>query len=86
MPTITGRSKRDRQGIGLLHPDFGQTPLQSLYAADIQVNGQQVTAEGRKRAYVGTTGLSEAAGFEPVVETASKSGGKTRWLMRKGLA
>lgn len=33
-------------------------------------------------AYVGTTGLFEAAGFERVLETSSKSGGRTRWLMR----
>lgn len=37
-------------------------------------------------AYVGTTGLFESAGFERVVKTASKSGGLTRWLMRRDLA
>ncbi|ROR65366.1 GNAT family N-acetyltransferase [Agrococcus jenensis] len=33
-------------------------------------------------AYVGTTSLFEAAGFERVVKTSSKSGGRERWLMR----
>jgi GNAT superfamily N-acetyltransferase len=37
-------------------------------------------------AYVGTTGLFESAGFERVAETASKSSGLTRWLMRRDLA
>ena len=36
-------------------------------------------------AYVGTTGLFESVGFERVVETSSKSGGKSRWLMRLAL-
>ncbi len=33
-------------------------------------------------AYVGTTDLFESMGFERVVETSSKSGSMTRWLMR----
>lgn len=37
-------------------------------------------------AYVGTTGLFESLGFERVVATTSRSGGMTRWLMRRTLA
>ena len=37
-------------------------------------------------AYVGTTRLFESVGFERVVPTASKSGGRPRWLMRRSLA
>ena len=37
-------------------------------------------------AYVGTTDLFEAAGFTRVTETASKSGGVVRWLMRLDLS
>lgn len=33
-------------------------------------------------AYVGTTGLFESVGFERVVQTSSRSGGRLRWLMR----
>ena len=33
-------------------------------------------------AYVGTTGLFESVGFERVVQTSSRSGGRPRWLMR----
>lgn len=36
-------------------------------------------------AYVGTTELFESAGFERIVETAARSGGVTRWLMRLDL-
>jgi GNAT superfamily N-acetyltransferase len=33
-------------------------------------------------AYVGTTGMFEAAGFTRVMETAARSAGRPRWLMR----
>jgi GNAT superfamily N-acetyltransferase len=36
-------------------------------------------------AYVGTTSMFERAGFRRVVETASRSAGRTRWLMRLDL-
>ncbi len=35
--------------------------------------------------YVGFTGMFEAAGFEPVVETAARSAGRPRILMRRTL-
>jgi GNAT superfamily N-acetyltransferase len=37
-------------------------------------------------AYVGTTGMFEAAGFRRVLQTASRSAGRPRWLMRLDLA
>ncbi|MCC9145004.1 MULTISPECIES: GNAT family N-acetyltransferase [unclassified Arthrobacter] len=55
----------------------------ALEAYPIDADGGRISSS---LAYVGTTGLFEAAGFERVVETASKSGGKTRWLMRRSLA
>ena len=36
-------------------------------------------------AYVGTTRLFESVGFERIVQTSSKSGGRPRWLMRRSL-
>ncbi len=36
-------------------------------------------------AYVGSTTMFERAGFERVVETAARSGGKPRWVMRREL-
>lgn len=36
-------------------------------------------------AYVGTTSMFEAAGFRRVLETASRSAGRPRWLMRLDL-
>jgi GNAT superfamily N-acetyltransferase len=36
-------------------------------------------------AYVGTTRLFESVGFDRIAATASKSGGRPRWLMRRSL-
>ncbi len=36
-------------------------------------------------AYVGSTTMFERAGFERVVETSARSGGKARWVMRREL-
>jgi len=48
-----------------------------------------IDAEGRRVdvafAYVGTTSMFERAGFRRVVETASQSAGRPRWLMRLDL-
>ncbi|MCQ1957577.1 GNAT family N-acetyltransferase [Arthrobacter sp. zg-Y826] len=55
----------------------------ALEAYPIDAAGGRISSS---LAYVGTTALFEAAGFERVVPTASKSGGKTRWLMRTSLA
>jgi hypothetical protein len=37
-------------------------------------------------AYVGTFELFEAHGFDRVLQTAGRSGGKRRWLVRRKLA
>lgn len=37
-------------------------------------------------AYVGTVGLFEAHAFERVLQTAGRSGGRPRWLVRRELA
>lgn len=55
----------------------------ALEAYPVDTDGGRISSS---LAYVGTTALFESAGFERVVETASKSGGKTRWLMRRSLA
>lgn len=53
------------------------------------LEGYPVDPGGRRissaLAYTGTTGLFEAAGFDRVRQTASTSGGRTRWLMRLAL-
>lgn len=54
-----------------------------LEAYPIDPAGARVSAAF---AYVGTTGLFESVGFERVVETSSRSGGRSRWLMRRSLA
>lgn len=36
-------------------------------------------------AFVGTTGMFESAGFTRVQETAARSGGLPRWIMRREL-
>ncbi|MDK1360885.1 GNAT family N-acetyltransferase [Arthrobacter sp. zg-Y1219] len=51
----------------------------ALEGYPIDPGGRRISAA---LAYTGTTGLFEAAGFERVLETTSKSGGRTRWLMR----
>ncbi len=51
----------------------------ALEAYPIDPGGERVSSAF---AYVGTTGLFEAVGFERVVQTSSRSGGKPRWLMR----
>ncbi|MCQ1946554.1 GNAT family N-acetyltransferase [Arthrobacter sp. zg-Y1116] len=77
-----------RQGLArhLLHGavDYARSAgAPALEAYPIDAAGGRISSS---LAYVGTTALFEAAGFERVVETASKSGGKTRWLMRRRLA
>jgi GNAT superfamily N-acetyltransferase len=53
------------------------------------IEGYPVDPQGARisgsLAYVGTTGLFERAGFRRMGETASRSAGMTRWLMRRDL-
>jgi GNAT superfamily N-acetyltransferase len=62
------------------------------YARDRGAAGLEaypIDPEGRRVdvafAYVGTTSMFERAGFRRVVETASRSAGRPRWLMRLDL-
>ncbi len=56
----------------------------------IVIEGYPVDPEGDRvdqtAAYVGTVGLFEAHGFERVLRTEGRSGGKRRWLVRRRLA
>lgn len=54
----------------------------ALEAYPIDSGGGRISSAS---AYVGTTGLFESVGFERVVETSSRSGGRRRWLMRRAL-
>jgi GNAT superfamily N-acetyltransferase len=53
------------------------------------VEGYPVDTEGARIsgsfAYVGTVPLFERAGFTRVIETSSRSGNRSRWLMRRAL-
>ncbi|GAA1956911.1 GNAT family N-acetyltransferase [Microbacterium aquimaris] len=48
--------------------------------------GESGARMDRVSAYIGTTALFERAGFERVTETASRVGGRSRWLMRRTVA
>jgi GNAT superfamily N-acetyltransferase len=63
--------------------DYGRrlrAPALEAYPIDPQ--GKRVSTAF---AYVGTVSMFERAGFEKVAETAAKSAGLTRWLMRLNL-
>jgi hypothetical protein len=55
----------------------------------IVIEGYPVDPEGDRvdqaAAYVGTVGLFEAHGFERILQTEGRSGGKRRWLVRRRL-
>ncbi|MDP9365470.1 MAG: GNAT family N-acetyltransferase [Chloroflexota bacterium] len=53
--------------------------VQTLEAYPIESGGTRVSAAF---AFVGTTSLFEAAGFRKVKETAARSGGLPRWIVR----
>jgi len=55
----------------------------ALEGYPVYTGGKQISATF---AYVGTTTLFERAGFHRVVETAARSGGLPRWIMRLELA
>jgi hypothetical protein len=54
------------------------------------IEGYPVEPDGDRvdqtSAYVGTVSLFEAHGFERVLQTTGRSGGKPRWLVRHELA
>ena len=51
----------------------------ALEAYPVDPEGQRIDATG---AYVGTVSMFEQAGFRRVIETAARSAGLPRWLMR----
>jgi GNAT superfamily N-acetyltransferase len=61
--------------------EFGAEVLEAYPIASDEPGRVDSTA-----GYVGTTRLFEDAGFARITETASRSGGRLRWLMRKELS
>lgn len=57
--------------------------VQTLEACPVDRKGKRISAT---TAFVGTTDLFEAAGFVRVQATLARSGGLTRWLVRRDLA
>lgn len=57
--------------------------VQTLEAYPIETGGTRVSAAF---AFVGTTSLFEAAGFQKVKETTARSGGLPRWIVRLDLS
>ena len=55
----------------------------ALEAYPVDPDGQRIDVT---RAYVGTVSMFEQAGFRRVIETAARSAGLPRWLMRLELA
>jgi GNAT superfamily N-acetyltransferase len=57
--------------------------VQMLEGYPVEPDGTRISAAF---AYVGTTSLFAAAGFTKVMPTTSRSGGHTRWVMRRELS
>ena len=57
--------------------------VQTLEAYPVDRQGRRISATA---AFVGTTDLFEAAGFVRVQATLARSGGLTRWLVRRDLS
>lgn len=74
-----------RKGVAATLLDAGVAYARSSGAPAIE--GYPVDPQGSRisgsLAYVGTTGLFERAGFRRVTETAARSAGLSRWLMRR---
>ena len=75
---------------GLMHDLLEGAIEHGRASGAIVIEGYPVDPEGDRveqtAAYVGTVGLFEAHGFERVMQTAGRSGGKRRWLVRRRLA
>lgn len=74
---------------GLMHVLLaGAVAHAAAHGAEV-VEGYPVDTDGERvdviSGYVGTTRLFEAAGFERVVKTTGRSGGRPRWLVRREL-
>jgi len=72
--------------------DWVRTRLEQYCAANgaTVLESYPIDTDGRRVSgtllFVGTTTMFERAGFERVVETAARSAGRPRWLMRLDLA
>jgi GNAT superfamily N-acetyltransferase len=63
--------------------DYAQAQgVPALEAYPVDTNGARISGAF---AYVGTVPLFESAGFVRVAETASRTGGLSRWIMRRDL-
>jgi len=75
---------------GLMHELLSGAVEHASASGATLIEGYPVDPEGDRidqtGAYVGTVGLFEAHGFERVLPTTGKSGGKRRWLVRRDLA
>ena len=75
---------------GLMHALLDGAIEHARDSGAVVIEGYPVDPEGdrfdQSAAYVGTVGLFEAHGFERVLQTTGRSGGKLRWLVRRRLA
>lgn len=75
---------------GLMHDLLDGAIGHARASGAVVIEGYPVDPEGdrvdQSFGYVGTVGLFEAHGFERVLQTAGRSGGKRRWLVRRRLA
>jgi GNAT superfamily N-acetyltransferase len=75
---------------GLMHDLLDGAIEHARASGAVVIEGYPVDPEGgrvdQSFAYTGTVGLFEAHGFERVVLTTGRSGGKQRWLVRRKLA
>ena len=75
---------------GLMHELLDGAVEHARASGAIAIEGYPVEPEGDRvdqtSAYVGTVRLFEAHGFERVLPTTSRRGGKPRWLVRRELA
>ena len=74
---------------GLMHELLDGAVEHARARGAIAIEGYPVDPEGDRvdqtSAYVGTVRLFEAHGFERVLRTAGRRGGKPRWLVRRNL-
>jgi GNAT superfamily N-acetyltransferase len=72
---------------GLMHDLLDGAIDHARASGAFVIEGYPVDPEGDRvdqtAAYVGTVGLFEAHGFERVLQTEGRSGGKRRWLVRE---
>jgi GNAT superfamily N-acetyltransferase len=75
---------------GLMHELLGGAVEHARASGAVVIEGYPVEPDGGRvdqtSGYVGTVGLFEAHGFERVLRTAGRSGGKRRWLVRRELS